>query len=289
MQVQGFIYGTIGVWVAISSSSLAHALPLSSFSVIERLAIASSQSKVDFERMKLLRSVSKTVRQRPRCDYQNRIDNIPMDTLGTLPAALANAVMQDAQERFNKAELKSPMAPDTPADIGVQVESIEPVTWNECGGGFGPSQPIRGICPNITVSGWRIVVAGEGSSEPLRLVYYIPEGVDAKTWTPQPDGLQSLSEAIQRRILAQIAKNAGVPSSSQRLFWADPRFFDRCLNAREGVPSCGMDIRSGWEVQVLVSQTTSNTPLQQPLWVYHTNFTGTEVRLVSKGLWMPPP
>lgn len=210
-------------------------------------------------------------------------------TLGTLPVALANAVMQDAQERLNTPELILATSPDAPANLGVQLESIQPVSWNECGGGTGPSLPLRGTCPNGSVSGWRVVVAGGGSSELFRLVYYIPQGATVGSWTPQPDGLQSLSEAVQRRILDQAAADAGIPTSSLRLFWADARFFDQCLNTRDGVPSCGTAIRPGWAVQILVNQTTPGTPVQQPLRIYHTNITGTDVRLVSQGQWMPPP
>lgn len=209
--------------------------------------------------------------------------------LGTLPVTLVNAVMQDAQERFNTSELMLEMSADAPANLGFQVESIEPVTWNECGGGSGPSLPMRGICPNVSVSGWRVIVTGGVRSDPLRLVYYIPEGSDADSWTPQPDGLQSLSETVQRRMLAQVAEQAGIPASSLRLFWAEARFFDRCLNTHPGSPSCGRDIRPGWAVQILVNQATADTPMQQPMWVYHTNITGTDVRLVSQGHWLPPP
>ncbi|MDX2241649.1 MAG: hypothetical protein NW224_13275 [Leptolyngbyaceae cyanobacterium bins.302] len=210
-------------------------------------------------------------------------------SLGNLPAALVNAVIQDAQERFNTPELMLKMAPDAPAAIAAQIESIEPATWNECGGGSGPSLPMRGTCPNINVSGWRVVATGGVRSDPLRLVYYIPQGVDVGSWTPQPDGLQSLSEAAQRRILAQVAEDAGISTSSVRLFWAEARFFDRCLNSHEGALSCGMDIRPGWVVQILVNPPSSSTPTQQPMRVYHTNITGTDVRLVSQGHWMPPP
>lgn len=438
MKVQQFISVAMGVWVAIASTSLAHFLPLSSFSTVGRAAIASSHPAV--ERLALPRSVADTVRRTFQRDYQNRINNIrlihvepaiwedcdpdlphgrfsyrpcaaksrtgwkvivmgefptihqtikrtyyvdwrswavaspsqdvsqemrshlastlqvaPSDlqilaaseesflpatacpdeefcpipptylgwrvlavakgrdrivrllsfgsplhtdirfeensevTLGTLPVTLVNAVMQDAQERFNTAELMLEMSAEAPANLSSQVESIEPVTWNECGGGSGPSLPMRGICPNVSMSGWRVVVAGGVRSEPLRLVYYIPQESDADSWLPQPDGLQSLPAAIQRRMLAQVAEQADIPASSLRLFWAEARFFDRCLNTHPGSPSCGMDIRPGWAVQILGEQTTADTPMQQPLWVYHTNITGTDVRLVSQGHWMPPP
>ena len=134
-----------------------------------------------------------------------------------------------------------------------------------------------------------MVVADGVPSDPLRLVYYIPQGADADSWIPQSDGLQSLPEAVQRRIVVQIAESAGIPLSSLRLFWAESRFFDRCLNTHPGAPTYSTDIRSGWVVQILVQQPTSGTPMQQPLWVYHTNITGTDVRLMSQGHWMPPP
>ncbi|MGP1386625.1 MAG: hypothetical protein ACTS2F_23905 [Thainema sp.] len=257
-----------------------------------------------FERIGLPRSVANTGKRSVQRDDQNRIDNIrtvafPMQDVSeemrshidmdSLSNALTNAVIQDAQERFNSPELPPEIASDTPADISVQVESIEPVTWNECSSGSGPSRPMRGICPDIDVFGWRVVVAGGERSEPLRLVYYIPQGAEVGSWTPQPDGLQSLSEAIQRRILAQAAEDAGMPISSLRLFWAEARFFDHRLNTCEGASSCGIGIRPGWTVQILGDQIISGTPIQQPLWVYHTNITGTDLRLVSQGQWMPLP
>ncbi|MBD2108304.1 hypothetical protein [Nodosilinea sp. FACHB-13] len=255
---------------------------MSSFSVIGRPAIASSQPIVVVERVESPRTVAAPI--------QNVSEEMrsPLD-MGSLPNALTAAVLQDAQEWFNITELMLEMAPDAPTDIGVEVELIEPVTWNECRGDSGPSRPMRGICPDINVSGWRVVVVGQGFSEPLRLVYYIPQGAEVGLWTPQPDGLQSLSEAVRRRILTQVAEEAGISISSLRLFWAEARFFDRSLNTREGTPSCGMDIRSGWAVQIMVDQAISGTSIQQPLWVYHTNITGTDIRLVSQGQWMPPP
>ena len=282
MQVQRVIYGAIGLSVAIASSSHAHFLPLSSFSVIGRPAVASLQPTVVVERIGLPRAVAAPL----QAVSEEMRSPIAMDSLSN---TLTNAVIQDAQKRFNTPDLMLEMAPDAPADISAQIESIEPVTWNECRGDAGPSRPMRGICPDINVSGWRVVVAGRGFSEPLRLVYYIPQGAEVGFWTPQPDGLQSLSEAVQRRMLTQVAEDAGISSSSLRLFWVEARFFDRSLNSLEGAPSCGMDIRPGWAVQIMVDQAISGRSTQQPLWVYHTNITGNDVRLVSQGQWMPPP
>ncbi|MBD2079501.1 hypothetical protein [Leptolyngbya sp. FACHB-17] len=304
MQVQRFICGAIGLSVAIASSSHAHFPPLSSFSVVGRPAIASSQPTIVFEQIRLPRSVANTVRRTLQQDSQNRIDNVrtiasPIQNVSeemrshidmvSLSNTLTNAVIQDAQERFNTPELMLEMASDSPTNIGIQLESIESVIWNECRGNSGPSRSMRGLCPDIDVFGWRVVVAGRALSEPLRLVYYIPQGAEVGFWTPQPDGLQSLSEAVQRRILTQVAEDAGISTSSLHLFWAEARFFDRSLNTREGALSCSMDIRPGWAVQIMVDQAISGTSTQQPLWVYHTNITGTDVRRVSQGQWMPPP
>ncbi|MBD1846112.1 hypothetical protein H6F89_22375 [Cyanobacteria bacterium FACHB-63] len=275
MQVQRFICGAIGLSVEIASSS--HFPPLSSFSVVGRPALASSQPIIVFEQIGLPRSVANTVRRTFQQDSQNRIDNIrtvasPIQNVSeemrshidrVSPSnTLTNAVIQDAQERFNTPELMLEMASDSPTNIGVRVESIEPATWNECSGDSGPSRPMRGICPDIDVSGWRVVVAGRALSEPLRLVYYIPQGAEVGFWTPQPDGLQSLSEAVQRRILTQVAEDAGISTSSLHLFWAEARFFDRSLNTREGALSCSMDIRPGWAVQIRVDQAISGTSIQ---------------------------
>lgn len=300
MQVQRFTYRAIGLLVAIASSGHALVLPLSPFFVIGRPAIASSQPAVEFERAGLPRSVANTASHALQQDYQQRISNSrtvassvqdgsedvqsPTD-MGSLSNTLTNAVIKDAWERFNTPEL---IPSDATADIGAQVESIKPVTWNECSGGSGPSRPVRGICHRIDASGWRVVVAG-GGPEPLRLVYYIPQGAEVGSWVPQPDGLQSLSEVVQQRILTQIAEDAGIPVSDLHLFWAEARFFDHCLNTREEAPSSGTDVRSGWAVQILVNRAISGTSIQQPLWIYHTNMTGTDLRLVSQGQWMPPP
>ncbi|MBD1911045.1 MULTISPECIES: hypothetical protein [unclassified Leptolyngbya] len=208
--------------------------------------------------------------------------------LGTLPVPLANAVVRDAWERLTTTELVSDSNSETTGELDFGVDSIEPVTWNECQGGSGPTRPFRGICPNITRSGWRMVVAGGTAQNPFRLVYYILQGTDPQSWAVQPDGQQSIPEAVQQRILAAAAQQTGVSASSLHLHWVDARLFDRCLNTAEDAISCGTDIRPGWAVQFLGPQTNS-TDWGEPLWTFHTNLTGTDVRLVNQGQWAPPP
>jgi hypothetical protein len=210
-------------------------------------------------------------------------------TLGTLPVKVANAVMRDAQERLATSEFM----PDPDLAAGVEVDfrlgSIESIAWNLCRGSAGPTRTAMGICPDVTISGWRMVVLGGLKQNPFRLVYYIPNNVDQDRWIPQPDGLQSLPLSVQTRILQAVAKQANVPVSQLRIHWADTRLFDRCLSVNAQAVHCRSEIRPGWHIEVLVSPSTPTTSWEQTLWVYHTNLTGTDVRLVSRGTWTPPP
>lgn len=210
-------------------------------------------------------------------------------TLGTLPVALANAVVRDAWERLTTTELLPDSDAESVGEVEFGVESIEPVTWNECRGGTGPTQPFRGICPDVTRSGWRMVVAGGMAQNPVQMVYYILEGTDPQGWVPQPDGRQSIPAAVQQRVLAAAAEQAGVPAASLYLHWVEARLFDRCLDTAEEAISCGTDIRPGWQVQFLGGRTQASSDWGEPLWTFHTNLTGTDVRLVSQGQWAPPP
>lgn len=294
MKARQFIQGAIGLCVAIAGTSLAYPLSYPNPVFAEDLAIATPHPGEAFERRELSRSVAHTMRRTFRRN-RHRIGNISnyfgeqdQTTLGTLDASLANAVVRDARARLHGIEAVTAPDPGTSAEIVFDVERVEPVTWNECFGGSGPSRPLRGICPDIDVSGWRMVVVGGPRHEPFRLVYYIPQGTDPAVWTPQPDGLQSIPESVQTRILAAAAEEAGVPASSLRVFWVDARFFDRDFNPTDTV-GCGSQIRSGWAVQILGSQATPSASWGQPLWVYHTNMTGTDVRLIGQGEWAPPP
>lgn len=210
-------------------------------------------------------------------------------TLGTLPVALANAVVRDAWERLTTTELLPDNDTESVGEVEFGVESIESVAWNECHGGTGPTRPFRGICPDITRLGWRMVVAGGTAQNPFQLVYYVPEGTEPQGWNPQPDGRQSIPETVQQRVLAAAAEQVDVPAASLHLHWVDARLFDRCLDTAEDAISCGTDIRPGWQVQFLGGRTQESGDWGEPLWTFHTNLTGTDVRLVSQGQWAPPP
>lgn len=208
--------------------------------------------------------------------------------LGTLPMELANAVMQDARKRFTTGEL----LPNSPESVAVElgVDSIKPVTWNWCrGGGERPSPPDMGICPDFTVSGWQMVVRGGLPQNPFSLVYYIQESAEPETFVPSPDGLQSLPPSVRTKILEAAAKQTGVSTSEVQIHWVEAQFFDGCLNSSDPEMSCGDAIHSGWRVEVLANPFTSQTGWGMPLWIYHANWTGTDVRLIQQSRWSPPP
>lgn len=210
------------------------------------------------------------------------------DVLGTLPIAIANSVMQDAKNRFTTGGLIT----DSPDSVKVEfgVDSIKPVTWNWCrGGGDRPSPPDMGICPDVNVSGWQMVVRGGLQPNPFRLVYYIQESADPDTFVPSPDGLQSLPLSVRTKVLEVAAKQVGVSTSEVQIHGVDAQLFDRCLNSTDPEMICGDAIHAGWQVEVLGNQFTSETAWGMPLWIYHANFTGTDVRLVQQSRWSPPP
>lgn len=208
--------------------------------------------------------------------------------LGTLPMAIANSVMQDAQKRFATAISVADLSETVEVELGV--DSIKSITWNWCrGGGERPSPPDMGICPDVNVSGWQMVVRGGLPQNPFRLVYYIQENADPETFVPSPDGLQSLPRSVRTKVLEAAAKHAGVSTSQVQIHGVDAQLFDRCLNANDPQMSCGDAIHAGWRVAVLGNQVTSQTGWGMPLSIYHANFTGTDVRLIQQGSWSPPP
>jgi len=223
--------------------------------------------------------------------------------LGTLPLAWANAVVQDAQTRLLSGEiLPPPNLPEgvpTGAEIDFQVEAIRSVTWNACRGGTGPTQPIRGNCPDITVAGWQMIIVGGLKQAPFRLVYYIPEPdssgldhlglADQDVVMPGPDAMQSLPAEVRTRILEAAAEDTGLPTTTLQLHGVEARWWDACLNTAPQRVSCHNGIRPGWRIEILGVQSVPAQPWATPLWIYHANLTGTEVHLVHQGQWSPPP
>lgn len=212
-----------------------------------------------------------------------------------MPVAAANAVVRDAQARILSGEIVPPLdlltgeptGEPTGAEIDFQVESIRAVSWHGCGSG-GPTQPAMGNCPDVTMTGWQIIVTGGLEQAPLRLVYYLPEPVDAQTFVPQPDGMQSLPEGMRDRVLAAAAADSGLPAAELRVRWVEPRWFDACLGVALQEVGCRNGVRPGWQVEVVAAQAVGGS-WAMPLWTYHANLTGTELELVRRGEWAPPP
>jgi hypothetical protein len=214
--------------------------------------------------------------------------------LGTLPLALANVIMQDASERFATAELFPTPYPKTGAEVEFRLDSVKSVTWNHCRGGEGPSTPIMGTCPDVTLTGWRMIVRGGLKQQPFRLVYYIPHhteasGLQASDFITAPDGLQSLPDFVQTRILQAISEQIKIPVSEIQLHWVEAKLFDRCLNVGSSEVLCKSEIRPGWRIEVLANSPKPTTSWGYPRWIYHTNLTGSNVRLINQGFWSPPP
>ncbi|GAB4461120.1 MAG: hypothetical protein OHK0037_09540 [Elainellaceae cyanobacterium] len=207
--------------------------------------------------------------------------------LGSLPLSAANAVMRDAQARLLSTEA---IAHNSNAPIGLRADSIERISWNECGG--GPSQPMRGICPNVIRQGWRMVVAGTVQQELFQLVYYLPliQGTEADEVPSldlaslQPDGLQSIPQAVRSRVLAVAAQQTGEDPSQIQIHWVESHLLERC----EGDRSANLGCQAGWSVEVLGGRAEQHS-LSVTRWVFQSNLLGTEIRLVSRGNWAPPP
>lgn len=238
------------------------------------------------EKILHLSSLGTTVHTHGHSSYFSEADRA---TLGALPVVIANAVVNDAQERLQTAELSTDS--NVTDDIIFQVDSVKPVSWNVCHGGEGPTRPNMGICPDITISGWQMVMQGGLKSDPIRLVYYITE-TDAQNqdaFVPLPDGMQSMPKSVQTRILETVAQETGTPLSQLSLQAADAHFFDGCLGTAPETVNCRNDIRPGWDVNVTGSQSRPDEGWGVPAWTYRTNITGTDMRLISEGSWAPAP
>jgi hypothetical protein len=208
--------------------------------------------------------------------------------LGTLPVHLANTVMHDAQQRSSGI--------GTGATLGVRLESVKALTWNECqGGGERPTPPIRGICPDIKVSGWKMVVATQSKQTPFHWVYYIPQTAVQGEFTPTPDGLQSLPSFVEQNIRATVMKQPEMPRSQFRIQTVHAILSSSCSNgngvgnANRQAMACLNQSRSGWQIGLLTASVNPTASLESTLWLYETNLLGTEVRLVHRGSWAMPP
>lgn len=212
--------------------------------------------------------------------------------LARMPKAYGEAVLRDVRDRQDGL-----LAPN------LKVERIRAITWNECRGGDpAPSQPIRGICPDVSQSGWQLIV----TSGPVRWVYYLLKPPVGTLPLPAigpvaPDGLQSVPQSVANAAIQAAAQRDGLPTTAYRIHWADARFFDGCLNLPATSPSlnqpnganpalfCRQRIQSGWQISVAGGKPVQTPWRGMPLSTYHTNLTGTETRLIAQTTWLAPP
>jgi hypothetical protein len=212
---------------------------------------------------------------------------LPPNLVG-MPASYGEAVLRDVRDRA-----------DGMLGQNFRVVSLKAINWNECrGGNPAPSQPMRGICPDIDRSGWQMITAN-GS---VRWVHYLLKP-DVMLLPPtlnrvSPDGPQSLPKSMGIALIRSLAKREGKLLSNYRVYWADATFFDGCLNPVMPMQSpeqpnrinpalgCRQRIQSGWQVSVMGNEMTGSG---QPLTTYYVNGLGTDYRLISQTQWFPPP
>ncbi len=204
--------------------------------------------------------------------------------LAGLPPSYGEAVLRDVRDRSDEM-LQN-----------FRVKGIKAIKWNECrGGGPAPSQPMRGICPDINHEGWQMIT----TSGPVRWVHYLMKpdvppvpSLDARV---TPDGPQSLPQSIGTTLIRSLVKREGKPVSNYRVHWADAMFFDGCLNPVVAMQlpnrinpavGCRQRIQSGWQVSVIGNEISGGG---QSLTTYHVNALGTDYRLMSQTPWFPPP
>jgi hypothetical protein len=209
---------------------------------------------------------------------------LPKDLAG-LPPSYGEAVLRDVRDRTDGILTQN-----------FRVEGIKAIKWNECrGGGPAPSQPARGICPDINREGWQMITI----SGPVRWVHYLMKPDVPPVPSPDaratPDGPQSLPQSIGTTLIRSLAKREGKSLSNYRVHWADATFFDGCLNPVVAMPSpnrinpavgCRQRIQSGWQVSVMGNEISGGGT---PLTTYHVNALGTDYRLISQTQWFPPP
>jgi hypothetical protein len=206
--------------------------------------------------------------------------------LAGMPATYGDAVLQDVRDRSDGM---------LPANLRASVKAIN---WNECRGGDpAPSQPQRGICPDIDRSGWQMIT----TSGPMRWVHYLNKSDEMPLPTigrVSPDGPQSLPPSIGMALMRSLAQRDGKPLANYRVYWADATFFDGCLNPAIAMQSpespnlinpalsCQQRVQSGWQVGVMGNEISGGATL---LTTYHVNATGQDYRLISQAPWFPRP
>jgi hypothetical protein len=185
-----------------------------------------------------------------------------------LPTKVKSAVMQDV---INRSLIIPP---------NLNIESIKPVTWNDCGsaGIDSPTPMPRGTCANVSFSGWQMRVR----SGAIIYTYYVQSSIDS---LPVPDGMQSIPPTVLEQVKQDIAQRTKALAQNIRVMTVLPKYFDRCLDASG--KDCQNGIIAGWQV-IAVSDTVRGDGAQAS-WLYHTSLNGEQIRFVKLGPYFAIP
>ena len=180
-----------------------------------------------------------------------------------LPTKVESAVMQDV---INRSLIIPP---------NLNIESIKPVTWSDCGnsGVDSPTPMPRGICATVSSSGWQMRVR----SGAIRYTYYVQSNLANIEDLPAPDGMQSIPPTVLEQVKQDIAQRTKALAQNIRVMTVLPQYFDRCLDAAG--KDCQNGIIAGWQVMA-VSDTVRGDGAQAS-WLYHTSLNGEQIRFVK--------
>jgi hypothetical protein len=184
-----------------------------------------------------------------------------------LPVKLKSAVMQDV---INRSQAIPP---------NLNIESIKPVTWSDCGNsGVDSPTPIpRGTCATVSFSGWQMRVR----SGAVRYTYYVQADSDDSL---APDGVQSIPSTVLDQVKQDITQRTKTLAQDMRVITVLPQYFDRCLDAAG--KNCQNGIIAGWQVMTVGDQVRGDGSRSH--WLYHVSLNGEQIRFVKSGIYAEP-
>ncbi len=187
-----------------------------------------------------------------------------------LPVKVKSAVMQDV---INRSLTIPP---------NLNIESIKPVTWRDCGssGVDSPTPMPRGTCTTVSFSGWQMRVR----SGAVRYTYYVQANLANPDDLPVPDGTQSIPSTVLEQINQDIAQRRKTSVQDMRVLTVSPQYFDRCLD--DSGKNCQNGIVAGWQVMTVGNQVTGDG--RQSYWLYNVSLNGEQMRFVKAGTYTMP-
>jgi hypothetical protein len=184
-----------------------------------------------------------------------------------LPWDIKSAVMQDVIDR----SLAIPP--------NLNVESVKPVTWSDCGnsGVDSPTPMPRGTCATVSFSGWQMRVR----SGAIRYTYYVQANYANPDDLPAPDGVQSIPTAVLDQVKQDITQRTKTLAQNMRVITVSPQYFDRCLD--DAGKNCQNGIIAGWQVMTVGEQVRGDGSRSH--WLYYVSLNGEQIRFVKSGIY----